>query len=159
MLFHGSETKKTVPIDLFLKWTLPPWTSCGNKQSNDFRRGVRVVESARLESVYTAKPYRGFESLPLRHFLTIFSIHFVLFMGTPAPRRRGSFPNTLPAWPPLSRQLAYPVQLARVQFTELSTAARSLQAPLVGNPFHFPISFFKKTNQVEGRRRSGACAD
>jgi 3-phosphoshikimate 1-carboxyvinyltransferase len=27
-----------------------------------------VVEGARLESEYTAKPYRGFESLPLRHF-------------------------------------------------------------------------------------------
>ena len=26
-----------------------------------------MVEGARLESVYTAKPYRGFESLPLRH--------------------------------------------------------------------------------------------
>jgi hypothetical protein len=26
-----------------------------------------VVEGARLESEYTAKPYRGFESLPLRH--------------------------------------------------------------------------------------------
>ena len=36
------------------------------------RRGVRVVESARLESVYTAKPYRGFESLPLRHLKTGF---------------------------------------------------------------------------------------
>ncbi len=32
------------------------------------RRGGRVVEGARLESVYTAKPYRGFEPLPLRHF-------------------------------------------------------------------------------------------
>jgi hypothetical protein len=30
------------------------------------RRGGRVVEGARLESVYTAT-YRGFESLPLRH--------------------------------------------------------------------------------------------
>ncbi len=30
------------------------------------RRGGRVVEGARLESVYTAKPYRGFESLSLR---------------------------------------------------------------------------------------------
>jgi hypothetical protein len=29
-------------------------------------RGVRVVEGARLESVYTPKVYRGFESLPLR---------------------------------------------------------------------------------------------
>src|SRR3546814_14030350 len=28
--------------------------------------GGRVVEGARLESEYTAKPYRGFESLPLR---------------------------------------------------------------------------------------------
>src|SRR4051794_2272191 len=31
------------------------------------RSGGRVVEGARLESEYTAKPYRGFESLPLRH--------------------------------------------------------------------------------------------
>ena len=35
----------------------------------DMRSGGRVVEGARLESEYTAKPYRGFESLPLRHFL------------------------------------------------------------------------------------------
>ena len=31
-------------------------------------RGVRVVEGARLESVYTAT-YRGFESLSLRHII------------------------------------------------------------------------------------------
>jgi hypothetical protein len=31
------------------------------------RRRGRVVEGARLESEYTAKPYRGFESLRLRH--------------------------------------------------------------------------------------------
>ena len=31
-----------------------------------FRRGVRAVEGARLESVCTSKAYRGFESLPLR---------------------------------------------------------------------------------------------
>ena len=30
------------------------------------RRLVRVVEGARLESVYTSKGYRGFESLSLR---------------------------------------------------------------------------------------------
>ncbi len=30
------------------------------------RRGVRVVEGARLESVYTSKGYRGFESRSLR---------------------------------------------------------------------------------------------
>ena len=28
-----------------------------------------MVEGARLESVYTSKAYRGFESLPLRHLL------------------------------------------------------------------------------------------
>jgi hypothetical protein len=33
------------------------------------RSGGRVVEGARLESEYTPKAYRGFESLPLRHLL------------------------------------------------------------------------------------------
>ena len=33
------------------------------------RSGGRVVEGARLESEYAAKPHRGFESLPLRHHL------------------------------------------------------------------------------------------
>ena len=32
------------------------------------RSSGRVVEGARLESVYTVTPYRGFESLLLRHF-------------------------------------------------------------------------------------------
>ena len=37
------------------------------KQSNNIiRRGGRVVEGARLESVYTSKGYRGFESRSLR---------------------------------------------------------------------------------------------
>ena len=31
------------------------------------RRGVRVAEGARLESVYALIAYRGFESLSLRH--------------------------------------------------------------------------------------------
>ena len=31
------------------------------------RSSGRVVEGARLESVYTVTPYRGFESLLLRH--------------------------------------------------------------------------------------------
>ena len=30
-----------------------------------------MVEGARLESEYTAKPYRGFESLPLRHVVNL----------------------------------------------------------------------------------------
>ncbi len=36
---------------------------------NPSQRGVRVVEGARLESVYTPKGYRGFESLPLCQIL------------------------------------------------------------------------------------------
>ncbi len=41
-----------------------------NDQTTYVRRswtGGRVVEGARLESVYTVTPYRGFESLPVRH--------------------------------------------------------------------------------------------
>ena len=37
------------------------------------RSSGRVVEGARLESVYTVTPYRGFESLLLRHFAGIMS--------------------------------------------------------------------------------------
>jgi hypothetical protein len=33
----------------------------------NYWRGVRVVEGARLESVYRSKAYRGFESLSLRN--------------------------------------------------------------------------------------------
>ncbi len=33
--------------------------------ATQIQRGVRAVEGARLESVYTPKGYRGFESLPL----------------------------------------------------------------------------------------------
>ena len=36
-------------------------------------RGVRVAEGARLESVYRAT-YRGFESLPLRHFMVALTV-------------------------------------------------------------------------------------
>ena len=34
-------------------------------------RGARVVEEARLESVYTPKGYREFESLPLRGLILL----------------------------------------------------------------------------------------
>ena len=43
------------------------------------RRGGRVVEGARLESVYTAT-YRGFESLLLRHLLK--TVLHVLLLDT-----------------------------------------------------------------------------
>ena len=43
------------------------WFTTTNKtEANNSRRGVRVVEGARLESVYRSKAYRGFESRPLR---------------------------------------------------------------------------------------------
>ena len=35
------------------------------------RSSGRVVEGARLESVYTVTPYRGFESLLLRHYFPL----------------------------------------------------------------------------------------
>ncbi len=41
-------------------------------EEDNERRGGRVVEGARLESVCTPKGYRGFESLPLRYFLVYF---------------------------------------------------------------------------------------
>ena len=37
----------------------------------DVRRGARVVEEARLESVYTPKAYHGFESRFLRKLLNL----------------------------------------------------------------------------------------
>ena len=46
-------------------------------------RGGRVVEGARLESVYTVTPYRGFESLSLRQSLKLGATHGMgnLFVG------------------------------------------------------------------------------
>jgi hypothetical protein len=42
----------------------------GRTPLKGMRSGGRVVEGARLESEYTPKAYRGFESLPLRQILT-----------------------------------------------------------------------------------------
>ncbi len=41
-------------------------------ENGKMRRGDREAEGARLLSVCTPKVYRGFESLPLRHFLRHF---------------------------------------------------------------------------------------
>lgn len=46
-----------------------------------------MVEGARLESEYTSKAYRGFESLPLRHFLLEYKHNFA---------ETGSSPNESP---------------------------------------------------------------
>jgi hypothetical protein len=55
------------PVNLVTDFTHYRLTKHGQgKQSNQYRRDGRVVEGARLESVYTAT-YRGFEPLSLRH--------------------------------------------------------------------------------------------
>jgi hypothetical protein len=46
-----------------------------------------VVEGARLESEYTSKAYRGFESLPLRH--AVFTLYFNMLSGVFAAQIRG----------------------------------------------------------------------
>ena len=51
------------------------------------RRGDREAEGARLEIVCTER-YRGFESLPLRHFLTINNLPSEVTAGSRATDRR-----------------------------------------------------------------------
>jgi hypothetical protein len=51
-------TKISIEKNLLISWYLLQNLRCW--------RVVRVVEGARLESVYTSKGYRGFESLTLR---------------------------------------------------------------------------------------------
>ena len=43
-----------------------------------YGRDGRVVEGARLESVYTSKGYRGFESLSLRHELCLIEVFKII---------------------------------------------------------------------------------
>ena len=54
-------------------------------------KGARVAEEARLESVYTSKAYRGFESPSFRKLFNVLFLNFFivrkdkqLVMGTPA---------------------------------------------------------------------------
>ena len=55
-------------IFLFPKWSVSEifFVICTRFSKISFRRDARVVEEARLESVYTPKVYRGFESRSLR---------------------------------------------------------------------------------------------
>jgi hypothetical protein len=66
---------------------IPAVLSARDDQAH-MRSGGRVVEGARLESEYTAKPYRGFESLPLRQVSLILfdNIQFVTLVPITAPR-------------------------------------------------------------------------
>ena len=50
----------------------------------NMRSGGRVVEGARLESEYTSKAYRGFESLPLRQVFDLISFYAPLRPKTSA---------------------------------------------------------------------------
>ena len=52
----------------------------GKYLSKYTRRGARVVEEARLESVYTPKGYPGFESPSLRRLRSHFLISFYYFL-------------------------------------------------------------------------------
>ena len=45
-----------------------------------FERGGRVVEGARLESVYTPQGYRGFESLPLQNDINFKNFIIILYL-------------------------------------------------------------------------------
>ena len=55
---YGSATNKNIVVSL---------------QAN-FWKGARVVEEARLESVYTSKAYHGFESRPFRDFILFINL-------------------------------------------------------------------------------------
>lgn len=55
----ASSMSKVEKATLYLTWL--------NRPNERVRRGDRVAEGARLESVCAAM-YRGFESPPLRHF-------------------------------------------------------------------------------------------
>ena len=55
------------------------------------RSGGRVVEGARLESVYTSKAYRGFESHPLRQLGYFPSPQNLLAENCGVPRQSGTF--------------------------------------------------------------------
>ncbi len=57
----------------------------GAASCQGMRSGGRVVEGARLESEYTPKAYRGFESLPLRQLSVILPARLAL---TPEWRAR-----------------------------------------------------------------------
>ncbi len=59
-----------------------------------------MAEGARLESVYTVTPYRGFESLPLRHLVSPIPDKQELY------RETARFWGILPFFPVLQRTLS-----------------------------------------------------
>ena len=74
------------------------------------RSGGRVVEGARLESEYTSKAYRGFESLPLRHHPLSLNAKFRLSHRVPitVPRKSARLkPNAAARFPQNSLAVVY----------------------------------------------------
>ena len=75
--------------------------SCVTEQLNPYiciskQRGVRAVEGARLESVYTPKAYRGFESLPLcKKQKSVMVNGALLFFNMDENPKRGFEPTTV----------------------------------------------------------------
>ena len=73
------------------------------------RSGGRVVEGARLESEYTSKAYRGFESLPLRHPLDLNpKLRLSRRVRITVPRKRARLKPTVAArFPRVSLAVVY----------------------------------------------------
>ena len=66
----GGCAGKALPLFSFVCTVYAPPPACYRAPSSA-RSGGRVVEGARLESVYGSKAHRGFESLPLRQVFLI----------------------------------------------------------------------------------------
>ena len=73
---HGRGMKKNVNAKcgyvmqkyyLCSRKAAPDWTGVYSQPQKKKRKGARVAEEARLESVYTSKAYRGFESPSFRY--------------------------------------------------------------------------------------------
>lgn len=61
----AARPKQGLPHSQNIRQQSPCWILSKTYLCHLLQRGVRVVEGARLESVYMPKVYRGFESLPL----------------------------------------------------------------------------------------------
>ena len=111
-----------------------------------------MVEGARLESEYTAKPYRGFESLPLRHFSLISQV-----------KRRKS--TTVPTLVPTFAAMAVIDTSGRRSFAGVVALGMPIDvdpclSPLVVEPNSFPehlnllnrIHFFSRMSRAATKR-------
>ena len=56
--------------------SIPHWSL--HQPQKEKRKGARVAEEARLESVYTSKAYRGFESPSFRKIFNVLFLNFFI---------------------------------------------------------------------------------